>query len=252
MKNLIVPATVPSTITTVKVEFSDYKSVEPEQLHSFTKEYENIRPSIEEDVRLNQGKIIEIPIGRVNSDGSFSSKIITGQVGEIGDKYFFLKTKKDLSNTYDEPVTILIRLDNTLGMIPLHSSQPDMNPLSVNVKEFRSYFKALTEMRKLLLECINTEHALTLHYRYSKTNMAFRKGGYKVEGEVMEVNKSNIVYKHLRTLVLLPGEDKYHYVNLLEKEEIDRFVAPDRYLQAVNINFGAKHKINFHHDDEES
>ncbi len=251
MKKLIVPSST-ATLTTVEVAFNEYKYVEPESLHSFNEDYKKIFPALAQFINQSQGKIVSIPVGRIQNDGSFKTKILNGQVCEVGENNFFFKTKEDLSSVYDHPAKILIRLDNALGMIPLHPDYPDMNPLTVNIREFRSYFKALTGMRNLLAGCIGTEHALTLYYRYSKKNSNFRKGGYRSEGEVLEVNKSNIVYNHMRTFTHIPGQLVYDYVDMRPRIETDRFVAPDRYLSRVVVILGTKHEINVHADNDEN
>lgn len=242
------------TPTTMTASFAGFKNVEPEDLIVFSEEYINHLPYLKNFIKDNMNKNVSIPTLRMNKAGYYSKKFIHGSIVTMDEDSFTISTSEDYYGVRDHYFELLIRFDSVLGIIPLHPEQSKMNPLTVDSSKLKDYFTALSEMKDLLTECLDKENcAITIYYRYTKENPDFYKGDYKVEfNEVLEVNLSNLKYKHLRTTVQLSGQSHYHYVNLDEHDEIDRFIAPDRYLYKVVVNLGTVHKFNFHLDDEES
>ena len=221
----------------------------------FSEDYGNHLPMLKKFITDNLHKQVDIPTVRINGDGSSSRKIIHGTLTSIEDNSFTIITREDYYGIRDHSFELLIRFDSVLGIVPLHPQQPRMDPLAVDTRKLKHFFTALTEMKDIMKECLNTteDYAITLFYRYTKANPDFREGNYKVDcSEIIEVNRSNLKYKHLRTTVQLPGKTNYHYVDLHERDEIDRFIAPDRYLWKLTVIFGVKHEFNFHDDDNEN
>jgi len=228
-------------------------SVEPEELVTFNDEYRALRHRLRPFLKDNLWKLIEIPAVRIQGDGSVQRKVITGRVLAVNESSFTIITKQDLSGgTYHSLTKIHIRLDNVLGVVPLLPGYEDMDPFTISSgQHLKEYFECMENMRALMQKCIGTEHAATLWYRYSHKKPIFREGKYRVECEILEVNKSNVKYKHVRTFVHLPGSTIYDYVDLVPRVDFDRYVAPDRYLVGFSVAFGESHPNRLHDDHDE-
>jgi hypothetical protein len=241
MKNLI-------ESNTKTVEFCGFNSVEPMQLISFNKKYLDHVTILKNYLYRNQGRQVQILLVRINQNGLTSEKIITGNVGQIMNNQFNFTTSEDFSGVYDYPQDRTFRFDNVLGNVPLLPTESKIKPFKIGSSElFSSYFCSLLKMRKLLKECVNITHAATLYYRYCKEKPSFRNGNYKVECEILKVNQSNVQFQHFRTFSYVNSDNSY--VNIVPYVDFDRFIAPDRYLQKVNVNFGIKHSINLCDDE---
>lgn len=225
-------------------------SIEPEDLIAFNEEYRSTTPKLLKFLRDHLWKIVEIPSVRMIGDGSIQRKVITGRVLTVNGNSFTIVTKQDFSGgIYEIPKKLHVRLDNVLGIVPLLPGCEDMDPFTVSSDEnLKEYFNILGEMKMLMQRCLETKHAATLWYFYSQKKEVFREGKYRVECEIIEVNKSNVKYKHVRTFAHLPGSKTYDYVDLVPREDFDRFIAPDRYLVGVSVLFGESHPSRLHDD----
>lgn len=228
----------------VVVGFDNFKEVEPEDFIKFSDDYFQHVIFLKNFLKENLGKKVKIPVARTNGMGVLTRKMISGVVEEVENNNFTISTNQDFYHTYENPIQLLIRFDNVLGIIPLSPEYPTIEPLAVDTLKFKDYFASLSDMKNLMKRCINEAHAVTLFYRYSRTKTEFREGGYYVDCELIEVNRSNLKYNHLRTTVPGIGGGPHHYVDLLKREEIDRYIAPDRYLQKVKVSFGTRHEIS--------
>jgi hypothetical protein len=229
-------------LTEVKVGFYKFQLIEPKDLISFSKRYLDHGSILKPYLVANQGKRIKLVLARINPEGSFVRKLVYGTVGDIKDNQFIFSTTQDFHNVYESPIDLVIRFDNVLGTVPL-LPKSRLKPFKVGSSaKLRSYFNALKKMRKLLEECVGKVHAAKLRYRYCKEKPTFRDGNYTTECEILKVNKSNVQFKHFRTSAFVNPENKH--INLNSGIDIDRFVAPDRYLQEVIVTFGIKHNFN--------
>jgi hypothetical protein len=238
------------TLTTSSTKLFFGGSIEPEDLITFNEEYTQIIPKLFTFLRDNLWKIVEVPAVRIAGDGSIQRKVITGRVMTVNENSFNIVTNQDFSGgIYEVPRKLHVRLDNVLGIVPLMPGCEDMDPFTVSSDEnLKEYFNTLEEMRMLMQRCLEMKHAATLWYCYSQKKEVFREGKYRVECEILEVNKSNIKYKHIRTFAQLPGSKKYDYVDLVPREDFDRFIAPDRYLVGFSVLFGESHPNRLHDD----
>jgi hypothetical protein len=231
------------------IEFSDFQSVEPEDLISLSPDYKKHIEVLKNYVYENEGQYVEIVIKRINSKSSISRKKINGRIKAINGNSFTLMADQDMDNVYDHEKELVLRWDNPLGNIPMLPSAAHLIPVGTNSSELLTlYFAKLAEMMALLKKCIGVQHAVTLHYHYHKKNDLFRKGKYRIECEILEVNKSNIKIKHIRSFTHIPGEKSYGYVVCIPHIDFDRYAAPDRYLQKVIVHFGTSHQVNINDD----
>jgi len=232
-----------------EIVFKDYHLVEPENLISLSDAYTEKVPEIREFLQNNLQKTVEILLCRINSNGSFNRKLISGIVKTVDDSRFTLLTAEDFHSKYDNLITLTVRFENVLGDVPLLPHQSAIHPYEIeSSKQFSDYFQIfIPKMMTLMKSCIGTTHAATVYYHYSKTQPLHRNGNYKVECSILEVNRSNFKYDHARTISFI---DKEHsYVNIVPNRDVDRYIAPDRFIKKVTVHFGDTHHIN-PHDDE--
>ena len=230
------------------VEFLDYKKIEPEDLTTFSKEYKEHIPLLKKYITENRKKICEVKLMRITENGSLKERIILGAIGSISENNFEFYSNIDINGTYyEDSHKILIRLDNVLGIIPMLPSVTIYPFENDSSKATRNYFRALKKMTDLMKQSVGIKHSAFLFYRYDKKNPTLRNGNYQVECEITKVNKSNVEYQHYRTFSFVDKENSY--VDIVPRDnEVDRFIAPDRYLQKVQIFFGTSPKINPHDD----
>ncbi|MES2931011.1 MAG: hypothetical protein V4665_04500 [Patescibacteria group bacterium] len=236
-----------ASLRTVKVGFADFGSVEPEGLLSFNEPYLNHVEILKQYLQAHKGQLVPLLLKRIDHNGLLMEKIVTGRVGKIQKNHFMFSTTADISSTYEEPYDLLVRFDNPLGNIPMLPSARHIKFLRIS-DPFKTYVKALADMRKLLSEPVGTLHAATLYYHYTKEKPTFRNGNYRIKCNIIEVNKSNVMYEHLHTFAHVDSLQRYS--DLGRRIDVDRFIAPDRYLKEVSVTFGQRHEINFHDDTD--
>jgi hypothetical protein len=227
------------------VIFNNYANIEPQELIRLNLEYNNCIPELKDLLRKNKDKNLELPFVRIKPNGFILYKKIFGTIGELKENQFQFTSNKDIDgNQYEEKRIFTIRLDNVLGTIPLLPSMSNINPFENNSSEkTKEYFDVLLEMKELMKNYSGLQHAAILFYRYDKKNYLFRNGNYKVECKITQVNNSNIEYEHYRTFSFISKDESY--VDYVPRTgDIDRFIAPDRYLWKVEIDPNREHNIN--------
>ena len=133
-----------------------------------------------------------------------------------------------------------------MGFIPL-IPKTELYPFGNNTGITSGYLHFLGRARGLMLSCVGTVHAATLYWKYDKEHKLYREGNFKTEGLIVEVNKSNVVYEHVRTHAYVNSND--WYTDLIPRVETDRYIARDRYLKKVRIRRNEKHCVNPCDDD---
>jgi hypothetical protein len=222
--------------------FPHAASVEPKDLITFHDDYLNHLFELKHYLKKNAGSTVTILLRRINSDESVAEKRITGVVTSIADDFFIFSAYHDLSSEYDYMHESTIRFDNVLGDIPLMAHAADMKMVEIS-KSLDSYRKSLAEMRVLLLTALDVEHAATLYFRHSNERDLFVKGDYRVDCEILKVNKSNALIKRFRSHAYIDKNNQY--LDLAKYDEHVRFVS-DCYLWKVDLCLGEKHSINMY------
>lgn len=227
-----------------EIKFKGYNKVEPEDLISFSREYESYRvneliPALYKTV----GKITTVITMRMGHDGFAHKKSYNGRIGEIHKNGFFLK----FGDTEQEGK--FINFYNILGEVPLLLTAPDdLNPYKMDSSEtLMGYFPKLNEMIELLKTCEGTEKSVKLFFRYDKEHKLFRNGDYVVECEVLKVNRSNVEINELLIRSFTSKENFYSEVGSGEK--VISFISSDCYLHKVIVS-DCKNKINPCDEDE--
>lgn len=224
------------------VEFAQYESVEPKDLISFSREYNENLNVLVSTIRSANGKNVTLSIARIESDGGWGKKDITGSVKDPSDLNFIFVSNNDFYGTYDYKKETLIHFNNVLGDVPMLATST-FCPYEVNDLEFqRSYFLSLEGMKELMQKSVGTIHFAKLFYRFDENHDNYRKNGFVVECEITQVNKSNVKISHLRTYSF--GGEETSFVDLSQGDKIQRFVSPNCYLYKVSIARGVKNKIN--------
>ena len=229
------------------IAFSDYKKIEPEDLISLSKEYNDHIPELKTYLKKFLKRVVEIHFVRIKDvNGGLIEKTIMGTIEELTEKYFKFSAFKDISGTkYEIPYVSIVRFDNVLGIIPVLPKFKGVKIYENNSsKKTKIYFDQLEKIKILMKKSVGTIHTATLYYRYSKKKPVLRAGNYQVLCEIKKVNNSNVEYKHCRTYAYVSKQESYVVCVPLENE-VDRFIAPDRYLWKVEIIFGKKCQINF-------
>ncbi|MFA5095480.1 MAG: hypothetical protein WC447_02370 [Candidatus Paceibacterota bacterium] len=239
----------PTKIRTVTIEYNNYLSTEPEELIRLNNEYKRHVPELLAFVKKNEGNFVKLLFTRMNPNGSIIRNIVKGIPLEVQNTSFSFFTSETLDKSvfYVDPQKIFVRTDNVLGFIP-SLPKTEIYPFENNSEKTLDFLKFLRKTKKLLLSCVGTVHAATIHWWYNKKHKLFREGDYRVEGFIRKVNKSNFEYDHFRTIAYINKED--WYVDVIPRYEIDRFIAPDRVPRKIVVAFGVHHHINPCDDDE--
>jgi hypothetical protein len=224
------------------VEFSEYESVEPKDLISFSREYNENLNVLVSTIRSANDKNITLSIARIESDGGWGKKDITGSVKDPSDLNFIFVSNHDFYGTYDYKKETLIHFNNVLGDVPM---LPTFTFCPYEVDDLdsqKSYFLKLEEMKELLKSSIDAAHSAKLFYRFDKNHTNYRENGFVVECEIKEVNKSNLKIFHLRTSSF--GGEENSLVDLTQGDKVQRFISPNCFLYKVSVSWGLKNKIN--------
>ena len=238
-------------------KYPGYASIEPEDLFLFSEEYlKEISSFISELKTLKEKReVTTLSFTRIQPDGSIKEKSMSGFICEVDEqkRNFTFASLQFFDNEAinEDMVPILIRTDNVLGLIPkiLRTGSPFSEEPSKKTRAYVAWLR--NTMIPSLNSCIGKEHFVKFLWKYSKKNELFRNGNYYSEGEILQVNRSNVEFNHFGTFAKWGGE---RYVDIIPRispnHEIDRFIAPDRFLYGVVIHFGTKGKI-YSFDDEE-
>jgi hypothetical protein len=217
------------------VRFPDYLSVKPRDLIRFNERYIKHIPFLMNFVRNNVGKDVKLFFTRLNPDGSLlENKAVKCFIESVEKNRFTTLSNESLFGniTYEQLIRTLVRTENFLGIIPLLE---DFEPFNDNFSPILlTYLEFLKKVKRLMLSCVGLDNASTFMWRY---NEPFHKGNFLTKGKVTKVNESNVEYD----CVLIQTPD---YKDIIPHPEVDRFIAPDRYLQGFETEFGILHKVN--------
>lgn len=222
------------------VKYDGSLSVEPENLIKFSDEYkERHIPQLLAFIKEHIGEKVELSFVRMKRDGSLARKVVSCNILKlIGDRFIISTTESLDSNIeYDDSRQILVRTDNVLGAVPmlLLETGTDIEPFEADLSiATLDYFGFLNEAIELMKSCVGLDNASTFLWRYGKF---FPKGNFFTEGKIVKVNESNVEYDCVR--ICTP-----EYTDIIPHLEIDRFMAPDRYLQGFKTRLGEKHQVN--------
>ena len=243
--------------TSKTMVFPMYEELEPEDLIIFNQDYLEHISKVMEYVSKNEKSPIRLLFRRIHySNGTIPEKSIWGVPQDVKtnfkDESFVFSTNENMEGgLFSPPIKILIRPRNVLGMLPFLTSTTIKNPFEENsLSGSKDFFEWLIELKKFLEQFVGTEHFVKFFYKYSKRCPFFRNGNYHVVGKISKVNLSNVEYTHYQTFSCCPEYDKY--VNLGELPgEVDRFIAPDRYLWKVIVYPEMKNTLTSWDDGEE-
>lgn len=234
------------------VIFPHYREIEPKQLIEISEEYLSHIPTLMNFIIRNEGTEVQLLFVQIEKNKlNPSKKIITGVVKNIEENHFTFISTENIRNVYDRKIETEIRLDNVFGMLPLLPSASDINPYHKGgtFALGGNYSKTLSEMHTLLRSCIGTQHAAKLFYRYSQeSGEVFKNGNHCIECEISNVNKSNVEYKHIRTIAFINKEKSY--VDIRKRNNVEHYVNPDKYLYKVEVELNRTHKINPYDDED--
>lgn len=231
------------------LEYPNHKSIEPENLVSFTQKYLDSIPKLIRNLEKNTGKNIELLFVRMKPDGSIQERKMTGSIKEVTRNNFIFLTNQDLDGSfYEETRELFVRTDNVLGLVPL-SPDNKINPFNELPLEAKDYLCWLEKVKKLMRSYIGRKHKITFYWKYSKKKLNFRKGNYQIDGKIIKVNKSNVKYWHYRTISFIQNEKEKDYINLIPHEEVDRFIALDRILIKIDGTLDVEHEFNFYDNE---
>ena len=226
-----------------KYLFPLFDEVEPEHLFGFHKEYLNQLPELKAMIAAKFRKQTEICVKRIQPNGSVKHKIFRGFIESFSEKGFNLLTNETWNCIHDDLQTIFFRFDNILADVPVLSFETPIFDFRSKSKA-KKYMLWLEDIKKELEKLIGTDHNVILNYKYSKTKPLFRDGHYHVISKITEVNKSNLKFDHFKTMAYINNEQSY--IDLVPREnEIDRFIAGDRYLSSITIR-NENYQINYH------
>lgn len=214
--------------------FPDSQHVEPEHLFGFSKQYLTQLPNLKKRIKESTG-IITLPVKRLDShSGEASTKLFTGMIKANEPNGFWFYTREPDAPEDEKDAEIFFRYDNILGNVPCLSDQT--NPYGFahteTVRDYLLWWRSLHS----ILTTLPASHYVELRYKYSVRNSLFRKGNYRIIAKLTRINGSNLEFWHFKTNAWISSEE--HYANIIPHSEIDRCVAPDRYLSAVTIYKG--------------
>lgn len=223
---------------TESVRFKNYRKVEPENLISFSSEYEEYRQcTLIPNLKSMKGKVVSIIVTRIGHDEDVRREKLTCTIGELTSHGFFVKIGED-----NEVIEKFINFYNVLGEVPM-LVEDNINPYQVDSSEiFTGYFSKLNLMRNLLKTCEKTKKSVKLFFRYDKDHEMFRNGDYVIECNIIKVNKSNVEVKKILTRSFVSKENLYSEVGS-DKTKIVSFVSSDCYLHKVTVS-DCENKIN--------
>lgn len=228
-----------------KALFEGFETVEPKDLISFHLDYLYHREEVQKYLfrAFKKKGPIKLLLKRINSDGSFQEKIVSGTVKKIEGIQFEFHTKEDINNKYDHTVPILLRTDNILGNIPLLPSATGIKIANVS-DTFFPFTEALEQMKQVLENCVGIKHSAWINFRFDEEHPVERNGNYTVACQIKKVNKSNVEYTQFKASAYVSHEERISTIGPFEK--ISRFVSPDCYISGVFVEYGIEHEIDLY------
>ena len=233
------------------IGFEHFEHIEPSDLITFSEEYKRYQKyELIPELDGSHDRDIDLIIARMENDGTWGKKIVTGTIIEMYEDGFSFFTSSNYYEEHEKPIEMFISFKNVLGDVPMLADAPDdLNPFEFNDKDFplMYYFKKLEKMKKLLESCIGVIHHAKLFFRYDENHQDRREGDFYIDCEIQKVNKSNVEINHLRSFAFV--NKNRSYADLVERDKIQRFISPECYLYKVVVHYGSKCEINPH--DEE-
>lgn len=236
-------------IPPVVIEFSDFESVEPSDLITFSDEYEAHRTELISTLQMIEGKGgFTLRTVRVGRDGNIKSRDRTGMVtGLSKDGFTFIsQIEGDYVKDDDEGEKTYIRFHNVLGEVPVLPSTQIENPFDFG-SHLEGYLDFQEKVRTLLKEGVGKNHKLTLHLRYGKDSVYRRDGAHFIEGEILRVNNSNLEINRFKSF---SGNKDNYVLDIIPREKAIRFVTSKCYIWKVEYLPGIKNHINPYDDNE--
>lgn len=229
------------------IDFKNYKFIESSDLLKLSDEYVfHQQNELVPVLKKNNNKCFKLIIARMENDGNWGKKTVTGKICDVSDDGFSFFTSSDYYEDYEKPIKKFISFKNVLGDVPMLIDAPDdMNPFKFNqIFPLVYYFKKLEKMKKLLESCVGIVHHVKLFFRYDEKHHDLREGNFFMDCEILKVNKSNVEIKHLRSFAFL--DINKSYVDLVPRNQIQSYISPECYLWKIAVSFGSVCKINPH------
>lgn len=231
----------------VVIEFPDFKSIEPEDLITFSNQYETHRSEIISTLRLIQDKSgFNLMTVRVGHDGQLKWKERTGMVRSVTDDGFTFISRIEGEGVKDDDhgEKTYIRFHNVLGEVPMLSSMHLATPFKFG-GQLTGYLAFQKKVKNLLVGEVNSAR---IFLRYGK-DYPRRKNGKILECEILKVNKSNIEIKFFRGDA---GEEGHRSIELSPgRKKIVRFITSKFYISKIQYSKGIKNTINAFDEGEE-
>lgn len=159
--------------------------------------------------------------------------------------FYLLKGNPPLDENEKLPFA---RWDNVLGEVPVLPQNKDLSifTTSCNFKSIKQFFEQQVCIPLRNFEGIDC--TIHLQFTYTKGSTFY---GHRFEsiGHFKKANWSNVEYFHIHTFATQNEHGKYDYVDLNPRNEVDRYIAPDRILTGIRLENGLI-KINPHDDEE--
>ncbi len=216
-------------------------TLEPEDLYVLSAEYKESLQEFNKYLKSHKRQFVTILVKRLNPDTTIKQKLFSGKLLSVQNNGFTILTSDSWGAVSETPVKHFFRTDNPLGDVPVISE--NINPYVMSYREeIRAYIKWLNFVRDALIKLPETPHYVRLDYKYTKQNSLFREGNFHVIAKIKEVNHSNLeLYRYAAKAYV----DKDHiYANIIPTTDIDRYLAPDRYLHQVTITEGIEYPHN--------
>ena len=94
------------------INFKDFCLIEPDQLISFSDNYNKNREDLISFLKQKEGTIINIVIARIEPSGKWGKKEITGTVKDVSGRDFIFISDRDYYGSYGEDRKMLIHFNN--------------------------------------------------------------------------------------------------------------------------------------------
>lgn len=190
-----------------------------------------------------ENKWIPLFFTRMSLDGQIENPIeYYGIPKNIKEDSFDFVNGYNISGKYDaggDEIVNHITFNNILGVIPTLGIIKKENIFEVkNSKTAKEYLKFIEKLTKTAKSFLEKPHHLKI----------FFSDGYITECEVLEINKSNLLVKSLRTYKNQLQNGHYVYVNVVPHKKNIYFISRESFIQKIQLY---PHKINFDpHDNE--
>lgn len=140
---------------------------------------------------------------------------------------FINSTDISKKQTSDDRVVNHIRFSNILGVIPILGITKKENIFVVkNTETAHEYFDFLKKANKGMKPLIGKKHYIKICFSDHTVT----------EGEIIEINKSNLLIKSLRTYTNLPENNVYVNVNIVPHNKHVYFISRESYIKKIEIH----------------